>query len=651
MRSKETARLPLVLLLPALVVVLSGAFNHLREPFFRWADPDYPYLLNALRVAEGAAPVHNDHPGTPLQAMGALLLHARHVALGRPHESLREHVLREPEAFLASWRDVMRGLYVVALAGGGLLVLRVTRSLSAALLFQLLPLLSLQSLLSLSRVAAETALMTMGVVMAALTVAVVTVPDRWGGGRTAAVLGALAGLGVATKVVFAPVALVPVAALDRRGRRVFAAAAVTAFFLGLAPIATRLPATVLRLWSFATHTGPYGTGAVGVVDQTRLSASVALLLREEWLTLALIVTALAAGLANRGRAAPGEAAAARVLVATAALQAAWLAIALRHFDRRYLVPAATLNGLQVVLLWTLGSGSSAVRIWRATLVGLVCAAVALSPMRLAGAAGDLERTGRGRADAASFLARIQPAVEDSYTLSQPGALQLGDTFAGGRFGPDLRRLYPAFVSWDGSGAQAFGEPLSLGPLLHTQPGGHMTLLAMVHDYSPVLRSPPAHLEPQLRYRFLGHALYEARVAPCIVDAGPFAGFVEASGLRATEGPYPQLGLPRPVRWGLQPETSLSFVGGSDAMALELAARHEAADARRIRVWLNGALLERLELPPSRAFQPLAVRFQPRPGLNEMRLQYGPREPGRQTKEELAVLFERLRLSCAAGANG
>src|SRR5262245_32116876 len=144
MTSKETARHLALLVLPALLLALAGAFNRLREPSYHWSDPDYIYLLNALGVAEGAVPRHIDHPGTPLQVMGAVLLGGRHLAAGRPFGSLREHVLREPEAFLSLWRGVHGALAALSLAASGALVLRVTGRIGPALAFQVLPLLSVQ---------------------------------------------------------------------------------------------------------------------------------------------------------------------------------------------------------------------------------------------------------------------------------------------------------------------------------------------------------------------------------------------------------------------------------------------------------------------------------------------------------------------------
>ena len=344
-----------------------------------------------------------------------------------------------------------------------------------------------------------------------------------GGTRTAAALGVLGGLGVATKVVFAPCALVPWAALDRRGRRVLALAGAGALAVGVLPIATQLPDAVRLYWRMATRTRLYGHGPVGLVDTTRLAGSAASLLREEWLTLAVIVMAVGVGTAVLRRGPAEHVRAARVLVATGALQAAWIAIVLKHFAPNYLVPAALLNGLQVGLAWHLGPHlpRAAFVASRAGFAALLCAAVALSPSRLSEAARSHQRITAGHAEAARALASAQPAIEDSFWLSQAGALQHGNVYARGRFHANLRELYPAFVSWDGNGAQAFGQPLPLGPLLRARADGGQSVFAMVGKHSQVLLAPPAGLELEARERFVDHVLYEVRLRPCVSGVRDF----------------------------------------------------------------------------------------------------------------------------------
>lgn len=63
----------LLLLPPAILVGVYLLVLRVTGPFFLAAnvDPDYAYLFNGLNIAVGEAPEHTDHPGTPLQLLGA----------------------------------------------------------------------------------------------------------------------------------------------------------------------------------------------------------------------------------------------------------------------------------------------------------------------------------------------------------------------------------------------------------------------------------------------------------------------------------------------------------------------------------------------------------------------------------------------------
>ena len=47
-------------------------------------DPSYGYLLNSLMAAELRVPAKTDHPGIPLDLLGALVLRVWHAAHGQP---------------------------------------------------------------------------------------------------------------------------------------------------------------------------------------------------------------------------------------------------------------------------------------------------------------------------------------------------------------------------------------------------------------------------------------------------------------------------------------------------------------------------------------------------------------------------------------
>src|SRR5947207_1018940 len=57
-RPRRFALASLHLALPALVILAGVWLGRCRTPISSWVDPDYPYLLNALSIAEGAPPTH-----------------------------------------------------------------------------------------------------------------------------------------------------------------------------------------------------------------------------------------------------------------------------------------------------------------------------------------------------------------------------------------------------------------------------------------------------------------------------------------------------------------------------------------------------------------------------------------------------------------
>ena len=100
MNTKAQSRAsPWLLVLPVCLFLTGLALNGIRGPYWLGAnsDPEYAYLLNALSLAELHPVGHYDHPGTPVQTIGALSLRVFHSFLS-PAEELPRAVLSDPEA-------------------------------------------------------------------------------------------------------------------------------------------------------------------------------------------------------------------------------------------------------------------------------------------------------------------------------------------------------------------------------------------------------------------------------------------------------------------------------------------------------------------------------------------------------------------------
>ena len=61
-------------------------------------DPTYSYFFNSLNLLNGMAPSHIDHPGTPVQFLGALII--KIASLGSDVDQITDTALRDPEKYI-----------------------------------------------------------------------------------------------------------------------------------------------------------------------------------------------------------------------------------------------------------------------------------------------------------------------------------------------------------------------------------------------------------------------------------------------------------------------------------------------------------------------------------------------------------------------
>lgn len=448
----------MLLAVAALAVEARGSFC---QALF--TDPDYDYLLSALTAAEGAAPAHNDHPGTTVQLAGAAVLTLAHASLGAG-PPLRTAVLRDPERYLAWLNWSLVAACVLASALGAALMRRAGASALSMALVQLTPFLSIPILASLCRVSPEPALLALGFPLAGLVWrALHEEPVRR---STVVALGVLLGLATATRFTFAVVWLVPLAALPgwRHRARLLAVAGGTLAIMAL-PIAFHLRRTLLWLYSVAVHSGHYGQGAVGV-DWAQVRAALLELPRHEPIGLGVWLLSLPGLAALWARGAGGARPRAhRTLLAIAVAQLALVAAILKHPRPHYFVPGAILVGLALAL-WTeeLTARARRPRRLQAAVVTALAALLLFQARELRGRLAWWSWE-RDRAREVRLMAGGDGrAIVYGVGISDPAvALHHGNYYARGRFADDLRALYPEVLVWDWTGLSHFGQlrPLEL----------------------------------------------------------------------------------------------------------------------------------------------------------------------------------------------
>jgi hypothetical protein len=438
----------------ALTIWLASAFG----PFWIGPnyDPEYVYLVNSLGLLEGHTPVHTDHPGTPLQLLGAGVIATVH-SLTDAKTELARSVLSDPEKYLGWIRGVLITMWVVATIAIGVVVARLNGNILCAIVVQAAPLLSLQGALSLTRAAPEPLLLSLAILTGAVTLRrsgtfISGAQSR----RGVITLGAILGLGVATKVTFFPIGAYCLSCVRNvRGRVTLAVAAVATFFLAVSPIFTRWATVVRWFGKLVLGTETYGEGPRTVINPTHYSQGIVTLVLAEPLLFAFAATSILTVI-MLGRARSDERENHKrvraALLGIAIAELLQIAITAKYPVPRYLVPAIGLLGVNVGLLWMAVPSAIAASEPRPVKFAFTAAAVALVAFQ-AYRVADTRQNLANRRDEAIRLSALADRMPNrvlafGYGSSGRGpALWFANTWARNRYSALLEELHPRTIEF------------------------------------------------------------------------------------------------------------------------------------------------------------------------------------------------------------
>jgi hypothetical protein len=258
-----------------------------------WYDPTLAYMLSSLSWFRGQGYVFVDHPGTPVEVLGTLLLGLSYPALHAANDAFVRHYLLHPQDFLS----VAQTLIVCASIGVAWLVAR--RSVTvrdwrqaivgagiAAVYFIVLPEHSLRVLTMWNHESFNFPAGTL------LCLAVLIAVRRTGGPsrRSVLALGLASGVLTSVQLYFAAWVVGTAVALGIATRLrgdtwwqasrcavVVGAMAGLGFLVATLPIHDQYPQFLAWVWSLVTHEGTYGKGAPGIVSPDQMESNLATL--------------------------------------------------------------------------------------------------------------------------------------------------------------------------------------------------------------------------------------------------------------------------------------------------------------------------------------------------------------------------------------
>jgi len=453
--------IPWLLGLPPLILV--GVYVVVRRvsgPFFLSAnfDPDYAYLFNGLNIALSRAPMHTDHPGTPLQLLGAVWIRLHN--LGASTEVTVTNTILNSEDRLAQLNMMIFFLLLCAVAAAGLFIHRRKQKTLSAFLPAAGLLFMGTNVYCLGRFNPEPFLLLDSFLLGLSIYGYFGVDKIMRPQPLARITPSLAfpllaaflvATGLAIKIDSAPLVLLPLFLIpNSRGKLAYVFFSLVVLALWLIPDYGQL-ARMEGWWEgLATSTGRYGTGSAGLLDAHtyfRNVASLAVINLPYFLLITGSLLLAIHGLLHQ-RNEPGSdyprsvfSTPAGVLLAVSGCELLQFLVASKYQLSRYLVPGMGLAGLDLLLLLDSGSFTFAQRWLRPVVAVLGLAGAVIAARSLVQL--DQRTTENLKVFDAGQNFPGQPTRIYGYGSSSPYyAWYFGNNFSGWAYGSALYLLVP-----------------------------------------------------------------------------------------------------------------------------------------------------------------------------------------------------------------
>ena len=349
-----------LLILFALLILPLGLYfsvsylKHFQGPYFYGtnSDPDYVYLLNSLNIARLKLPGHIDHPGTPVQVIGAIVLKLTHIVSGK--EKIVDDVLTRPEFYLQVLNTVFLILTVITLTISGWFVWRFFKKIEIALLFQTVPFFTIVPEL-LTKVSTEPTLVIACLLFSVLVLRVFIKEDL-GEKKNSYLIGfaILSAFGVATKITFFPLIIIPIVLLEPWSEKLYFSIVFAITFCILAfPLVFQWEYFWDWLKGLFFGVGGYGSGEQTIIDTGSFLQNFLKILSTEFMfdiiLLAVIVLLITSffyfPLKEYRKHHPTRF---KIIFLSAAVFSVYLVIISKHYHYRYMIPPIIFSSVTLI---------------------------------------------------------------------------------------------------------------------------------------------------------------------------------------------------------------------------------------------------------------------------------------------------------------
>jgi hypothetical protein len=337
-----------ILAIPILYLATASLYSVANAPWGTQVDPESAYAMNGLIAAAGYPSMMFAHPGTTTTLLVEIIV--RLMALAARPEDIVAFGLKNYDAIIYTARTCEAIILAGVLLVGGFIVGNATKSLVAALLFQVAPFVHPDTF-HFEMVLIPESLMASAAVLAMALVVKGALDPNPPTVRLGVASGLIFAFGFSSKYLFLP--LVVLAVNLTRDVRAFRAALITGAIAFVAFNLILNPGAITRgfgwMYSIATHKGIYGHGEPGFIDFDVFWSNMGSVIAAAPFVSGLYIVAALVSLARMMRTQSHSDPVSRALLAAFIVFAAQLLATSKHFALHYMMASWVLTGGVLVL--------------------------------------------------------------------------------------------------------------------------------------------------------------------------------------------------------------------------------------------------------------------------------------------------------------
>lgn len=321
-------------------------------------DPSYAYLINALNLSQlsGYGVGHFDHPGTPVQMIGAVTVKLVHI-LSSSDSEISKDVLSRPEVYLY-W--INKSLVIINCTGLfllGIFTFRISGNLFLSLLLQLSPFTSTELFYGLIIVTPENLLLFDCMCFIVLLVYYYFKSDTEHSNKLSVRLiilfGVICGLGLSTKINFLPLLVIPLIIITGiRSKVLFSAVTLISFTIFVSPALSNYEYFLEWLEKLIISSGKYGKGESTVINTSTFFQNLLLIFRKDYLfgiSYVLLLISLALNISINEKKVSDDRKTIKLSYAIFFAFTFQLFLVAKHYSQYYMIPSFMLIVFSLVM--------------------------------------------------------------------------------------------------------------------------------------------------------------------------------------------------------------------------------------------------------------------------------------------------------------